>query len=112
MVASKDFSGLTSSAWALARAAAIVPMDSLALCISSSHGQEIESNRARFRAFGANAVADSLFGVLRHECLQFCLGRFVLNECIARPAIYASQFRPGIGRAHVDNSNGLDARPR
>src|SRR6516164_6048357 len=65
----RDFSGLTSCAWAFASAAAIVPMVSLERCTAALRFDEIEADRARFRALGANAMADGLFRVLRHERL-------------------------------------------
>src|SRR6266571_7432707 len=42
MVPTNDFSGLTSCAWALAKAAAIVPIVSLDCCMTSLRFEEIE----------------------------------------------------------------------
>jgi hypothetical protein len=47
MVAMRDFSGLVSSACALASAAAIAPIDSLDRCMVLAHREEIETDRAR-----------------------------------------------------------------
>ena len=38
-----DFSGLVSSAWALASAAAMAPIDSLDRCMAGLHLEQIES---------------------------------------------------------------------
>jgi len=48
MVATSDFSGLTSCACALAKAAAIVPIVSLARCMAVLHFVEIEADGAGF----------------------------------------------------------------
>ena len=47
MVAMRDFSGLVSSACALASAAAIAPIDSLQRCMVVLRREEIEADRAR-----------------------------------------------------------------
>jgi hypothetical protein len=47
MVATSDFSGLVSSACALASAAAIAPIDSLERCTVLLRRKEIETDRAR-----------------------------------------------------------------
>src|SRR5882724_4657676 len=52
MVAVRDFSGLVSSPWALARAAAMAPMVSLERCMVRLHLHYLEAYGARFRAFG------------------------------------------------------------
>src|SRR5580693_8076001 len=70
MVATSDFSGLVSSDWALARALAIAPIDSLDRCISSLHFKEFEADGAGFRALGPKAMPGCLLGVLRHQALQ------------------------------------------
>src|SRR5205085_12061008 len=75
-----DVSGWMRSIWALASAAAIAPMLSLARCIGCLHFQQIETHRAGFRAFGAQPMADGLSGVLRDELLQLGFGVFVLEE--------------------------------
>src|SRR5262249_5623398 len=46
IVAVSDFSGLTSSAWALARAEARAPTDSLDRCMARLRFQDIEAYRA------------------------------------------------------------------
>src|SRR6516165_11824935 len=48
IVPTKDFSGLTSCACALARAAPIVPIVSLDRCMAALRIEEVEADRARF----------------------------------------------------------------
>src|SRR5580704_9623088 len=102
MVAVRDFSGLTSSACALAKAPARLAMDGLDLCTAALHAQEIKAHRPRLRAFGADAVPDRLLGILRHQTLQFRLGLFMFEVRRAGPREHRSELRPGIRRAHVD----------
>ena len=64
VVAVSDFSGLMSSAWALANA------EASAATVSLDRGmgrlQQIKAYRPRFRALGFHAVPDGLPGILRH----------------------------------------------
>src|SRR5262249_31836338 len=48
IVPTKDFSGLTNCACALASAAAIVPIVSLDRCMASFRFEDVEADRARF----------------------------------------------------------------
>src|SRR6266853_6510069 len=112
MVATSDFSGFVSSDWALARALAMAPIDSLERCIAGLHFEEIEADGAGFRAFRPDSVSGRLLGVLRHQRLQFGLGVLVLQECRSGLAKHTSEFGPSVGRAHVDDANGLDTGPR
>ena len=57
MVAISAFSGLVSSACALASSDVIAPMVSLDHCTAVSLVEKIEADRARLRTFGANAMA-------------------------------------------------------
>jgi hypothetical protein len=111
-MATSDFSGLASSVWALARALAMAPIDSLDRCIADLHFEEIEADGAGFRTLGAEPMPSRLLGVLRHQAFQFGLGVLVLQE--GRPGLAkdGGEFRPGIGRTHVDDADGLDAGPR
>jgi hypothetical protein len=61
MVATNDFSGLTSWAWALASAAAMVPMLSLERCIVALQLLEIKADGTRFGTPGADAVTDTKY---------------------------------------------------
>src|SRR5580700_8531671 len=110
MVAVSDFSGLTSSACALASAAARLAMDGLDLCMATLHADDIKAHRPRLRTLGPNAVPDRLFGILRHQTLQFRLGLFVFEMRRTGPREGSRKLRPGIGGAHVDNADRLDAR--
>src|SRR6266550_805151 len=67
MVATRDFSGLTSSACALASAAASEATDSLDRGMAALHLQEIEAHRAGLRPACPDAVPDRLLGILRHQ---------------------------------------------
>src|SRR6185503_6901053 len=111
MVATRDFAGLVSSACALANAAARQAMDSLDRCMAGLLDEEVETHGAGFRALGADPMADRLLGILWHKALEFGLGMLVFE--MSRPSLCkdASEFRPGVGAAHVDNPDCLDAWP-
>src|SRR5262245_55605606 len=70
MVAVSDFSGLTSAAWALAKAAANAATDSLDRCMADLPLQDVEAHRTRLRTLGAHPVPNALLGVLRHQGLE------------------------------------------
>ncbi len=53
-------------------------------------------------------MADRLLGVLGHQPLELDLGPLVLEEGGAGRAEHAGEFRPGIGRAHVDDPDRFD----
>src|SRR5271169_3850691 len=107
MVATSDFSGLVSSACALANAAARQAMDSLDHCMTALLDEEVEANGAGLRALGADAMADRLLGILRNQPFQFGLSVFVLQVGLARPGKDAGKFRPGVGAAHIENPDRL-----
>src|ERR1019366_3858447 len=112
MVAVSDFSGLVSSAWALASAAAMVPIVSLEWCTAVLHGaQEIKTDRPRFGPFGADAVAKGFLGILRHQDLEFGFGPFMFQEGRAGLAKHPRQFGPGIGSAHINDAHRCDPGP-
>src|SRR5258708_37514077 len=108
MVAVSDFSGLASSAWALASAAAKAPIDSLARCMGCLHCKNIETHGSGFRPFGPYAVPDCLLGVFRHQALEFGLGALVLEKRRPGPAERPGILGPGIGRTHIDTANRRD----
>src|ERR1700686_284074 len=110
MVATRDFSGLTSSACAFAKAAARLAMDGLDLCTAALHAEDIKAHRARLRALGTNAMPDRLLGILRHQALQFRFGLFMFEMGRTRPREGSGELRPGIRRAHVDDADRLDSR--
>src|SRR6516164_3465433 len=66
MVAVRDFSGLTSSACALASAEASAATDSLDRGMDGLRLQDVEAHRARFRTFGAHSMPDRFSGIFRH----------------------------------------------
>src|SRR5215471_14661456 len=112
MIAVSDFSGLTSSAWALARAEASAATDSLDRGMNGLRLQHIKAHRPRFRAFGFHAMPDGLLGILGHQGFELALGPFVVEKGAPGVAEERGELRPGIRRAHVDDANGLNARPR
>src|ERR1700690_2571256 len=109
MVAVRDFSGLTSSACALAKAAARLAMDGLDLCTAALHAQQIKAHRPRLRALGPDAMANRLLGILGHQPLQFGLGLFMFEMSRTGPREGSCELCPGVGGAHVDNADRLDA---
>src|SRR5262249_27100284 len=112
MVAVSDFSGLMSSAWALAKAEASAATVSLDRGTGRLHFQHIKAHRARFRALGFHAMPDGLPGILRHQCFELALGPFVVEKGAAGIAEERGELRPGIRRAHIDDADGLDTGPR
>src|SRR6185369_9318926 len=101
-----------SSAWALARAEARAATDSLDRGMGRLRLQHIETYGARFRALGSHAVPDGLPGILRHQGLQLALGPLMVEKRIPGIAEDRGELRPGIGRAHIDDADGLDAGSR
>src|SRR5262249_32096203 len=81
MVAVSDFSGLTSSAWALANADASAATVSLDRGMGRLHLQHIKAHRPRFRALCSHAVPDGLLGILGHQGLELAFGPFVVEKC-------------------------------
>src|SRR5215475_5712247 len=112
MVAVNDFSGLMSSAWAFAKAEASAATDSLDRGMVRLALQHIKTHRPRARALGPHSVADRLLGILGHKGLELAFGPFVVEKCAPGVAEERGELGPGIGRAHVDNADGLNARPR
>src|SRR5947207_3221975 len=82
MVPVSDFSGLASSICALASAVASAAIDGLDRCMAplpGRSGQEIEVDCSRLGALGANAMADRLFGIFRHQAFELGLCLFVFE---------------------------------
>src|SRR5262245_49811198 len=96
MMAVSDFSGLTSSAWALARAEASSATVSLDRGMGGLPLQHIKAHRPRFRALGFHAVSDGLLGILRHQGFELAPGPFVVEKGPPGIAEERSEFRPGI----------------
>src|SRR6516225_7271711 len=112
MVAVSDFSGLMSSAWAFAKAEASAATDSLDRGMGRLRLQHIKAHRSRFRALSFHAVANGLLGILGHQGFELAFGPFVVEKCTPGVAKQRSELRPGIRRAHIDDADRLDSRPR
>src|SRR5262249_20335370 len=113
MVAVSDFSGLTSSAWAFAKA------EASAATVSLDRGmrrllrlQHIKAYGARFRALCSHAVPDGLSGILGHQGFELAFGPFVVEKGTPGAAEERRELPPGIRRTHIDDADGLDAGPR
>src|SRR5215813_752988 len=112
MVAVSDFSGLTSSAWALAKAEASAATVSLDRGMGRLRLQHIKAHRPGFRAPGFHAVPDRLPGILRYQGFELAFRPFVVEKGAPSVAEERGELRPGIRRAHIDDADGLDARAR
>jgi hypothetical protein len=64
------------------------------------------------RVMEARPVAEGLVCVLRHQALELALCPFMLLMGLPGSDKDRGKFRPGIGGGHVDDADGLDARPR
>src|SRR5215218_4167320 len=100
MVAVRDFSGLVSSPWALASAAAMAPMVSLQRCMVRLRIHKLKGDRAGFRALGAQAMTNGFLGILWHHFLKISLGRFMLLMRRPGPTECGCKFCPRVGPAH------------
>src|SRR5262245_53993164 len=78
MVAVSDFSGLISTACALASAAARAATDSLDRGMAGL--QHIEAHRARLGAPAPHSVPNRLPNVLRHQRLKLAFGALMVEE--------------------------------
>src|SRR5262245_18724216 len=112
MVAVSDFSGLTSSAWALAKADASAATDSLDRGMVGLRLQHIKAHRARFRAPRFATLPDGLLGILGHQGFELAFGPFVVEKGASGVAEEHGKLGPGVGRAHIDHADGLDAGTR
>src|SRR5262245_55834263 len=104
MVAVSDFSGLTSSACALAKAEASAATDSLDRCMGGLHHQDVEAHRPRFRPLGPYPMPDRLLGVLRHQRLELALGALVVEKSLPGVAEERCELGPRVRRAHIDDA--------
>src|SRR6516225_6510511 len=112
MVAVSDFSGLMSSAWALAKAEASAATDSLDRGMGGLPLQHIKALRPRARALGPHPMADRLLGVVRYQGFELALRALVVEKGFPRVAEERGELGPGIRCAHIDDADGLNARPR
>src|SRR5260370_25307075 len=106
------FSGLESSVWAFASAVAMAATLSLDRCMAELHVHEVEADSTRLGAFGTDAVAHCLLGILRHQRLKFAFGALVFIMSFVTIPKQFRKFRPGVGRTHVDDTDGFDPRLR
>src|SRR6516162_4728711 len=97
VVAVSDFSGLMSSAWALAKAEASAAAVSLDRGMGRLRLQHIKAHRPRFRALCFHAVPDGLLGILWHQGFELAFRPFVVEKGAPGVAEERSEFRPGIG---------------
>src|SRR5262245_52266490 len=112
MVAVSDFSGLTSSACALAKAEASAATVSLDRGMGRLCLQHVKAYRACFRTLGAHAMPNGLLGIFGHQGFELAFGPFMVEKGLPGVAEERREFRPGIRCAHIDDADGLDARPR
>src|SRR5262249_26235486 len=96
IVAVSDFSGLVSSAWALAKAEANAATVSLERGTGCLRLQHIKTHRARFRSLCSHPMPDRLLGVLGNEVLELALCSLVVEEGSARIAKQRRELRPGV----------------
>jgi hypothetical protein len=57
-------------------------------------------------------VPEGLPRVLRHQSFEFAFGPFVVEKGLPGVAKERGELRPGIRRAHIDDTDSLNARPR
>src|SRR5215218_8475114 len=106
-VPTSDFEGLVRSSCALARAAAIAPIDGLELCMRTSDLRNVEADCPGLRALCSHAMSEGLLGVLGHERLQLGPGLLVLDVGRAGSAVHPGELRPGVRGAHVNRADRL-----
>src|ERR1043166_8537413 len=111
MVAVMVFSGLTRAISALASADARAAMLVLDLCMGNLRRQKVKAHRARSGALAADPMPDGLLGVFRHQGLELGLGPLVVEKGLPGFSEQPREFAPGIRCAHIDDADGLDARP-
>src|SRR5262245_31258059 len=112
IVAVSDFSGLTSSAWAFAKAEARAATDSLDRCTACFRFQDIKAHCAGSGALSAHPVSDRLLGVLGNERLKLTFRPFVIEEGATGIAKQRRELGPGVRGTHVDNADRLDTSSR
>src|SRR5262249_12399581 len=96
MVAVSDFSGLMSSAWALAKAEASAATVSLDRCMDSLRIKYIKAHRPRFRTPGFHAVPDGLPGILRHQSFELVFRPFLVQKGAPGVSEQRGELRRGI----------------
>src|ERR1700760_1626559 len=106
MMAVSDFSGLASSAWALASAAARAPMVSLDRCMIGSL-QEVKAHGAGLGATGADAMPAGLFGVGWDQFLELGLGGLAFAHSRPGATVNFCKDGPRVGASHLAHPNGF-----
>jgi len=74
--------------------------------------EEIKAHRSRFGAPRPQPMADRLLGIFGEQRLKLILSSLMFEISWPGPAEERCELRPAVGRAHIDNTNGFDARPR
>src|SRR5215471_11413234 len=74
--------------------------------------EDIETDRARLRASGADPMSGGLLGVLRNQCLELDPCPLMFGVRSPGPEEDAGEFSPAVRGAHVHHPDSLDARPR
>src|SRR5215472_12076857 len=105
MVAVSDFSGLMSSACALAKAEASAATDSLDRGMGGLRLQHINAHRPRFRPLRSHAMPNGLPGILRHQGFELAFSPLVVEKGAAGVAEQRGELCPGIRRAHIDDAD-------
>ena len=70
------------------------------------HLQHVKTDRPDLGALGAQAMADRLLGVERHQPLELGAGRLVLGMGLAGSFEGCRKIGPGIGGGHIDDPHG------
>src|SRR5690242_9925110 len=96
MIATSDFSGLTSAACALASAEARAATVSLDRGMGRLRVEQVKADGASFGALRPYAVPDRLLRVFGHERLELALGALVIQECLTGGAEERRKLGPGI----------------
>src|SRR5215831_17334282 len=96
MVAVSDFSGLTSSAWALAKAEASAATVSLERGMGCLRLQHIKAHRPRFRPLGFHPMPNGFLGILGHQGFELAFSPFVVEKGVPGVAEERGELGPGI----------------
>src|SRR6185312_14966161 len=87
-------------------------IDSLDRCMACLPFQDIEPYGTVLGAPPAHSMPNGFLGIFRHKRLEFGLGSFMIEKSSPGIAKKCCQFCPRVGRAHVDDTQHLDARAR
>src|SRR5262245_65155097 len=74
--------------------------------------EDVNAHRPRFGALPPHSMPDRLLDVFRHQGLEFVFRPLMVEKGLAGVAEQGGEFGPGIRRAHIDDADRLDARPR